>query len=79
MKRIGILTGGGDCPGLIAVIRGVVNSAILMRDWEVIGIEDGFGGLPVPEKCRPLSQRAFETSKVWTPMENWSGLPKSWV
>jgi hypothetical protein len=50
-----------------------------MRDWEVIGIEDGFGGLPVPEKCRPLSQRAFETSKVWTPMENWSGLPKSWV
>jgi hypothetical protein len=50
-----------------------------MRDWEVIGIEDGFGGLPVSEKCRPLSQRPFETSNVWTPMENWSGLPKSWV
>ena len=55
MRRIGILTGGGDCPGLNAVIRGVVKSAILVHGWEVIGIEDGFDGLLAPEKCRPLS------------------------
>lgn len=55
MKRLGILTGGGDCPGLNAVIRGVVKGAILKGGWEVIGIEDGFDGLLSPEKCRPLS------------------------
>ena len=54
-KRIGILTGGGDCPGLNAVIRGVVKGAIIKRDWEVVGIEDGFDGLLTPEKYRPLS------------------------
>jgi len=54
-QRIGILTGGGDCPGLNAVIRGVVKGAILQGGWEVIGIEDGFDGLLAPEKCRPLS------------------------
>jgi phosphofructokinase-like protein len=57
-KRIGILTGGGDCPGLNAVIRGVVKGAILKHGWEVIGIEDGFDGLLVPEKCNPLSLEA---------------------
>ncbi len=54
-KRIGILTGGGDCPGLNAVIRGVVKGALLRRHWEVIGIEDGFDGLLSPDKCHPLS------------------------
>jgi ATP-dependent phosphofructokinase / diphosphate-dependent phosphofructokinase len=54
-KRIGILTGGGDCPGLNAVIRGVVKGALLQRQWEVTGIEDGFDGLLVPEKCVPLT------------------------
>jgi ATP-dependent phosphofructokinase / diphosphate-dependent phosphofructokinase len=43
--RIGILTGGGDCPGLNAVIRAVTKHAILQYGWEVIGIEDGFRGL----------------------------------
>ena len=52
-RRIGILTGGGDCPGLNAVIRGVVKAAV-GRGWEVIGIEDGFDGFLHPEKCRPL-------------------------
>ncbi len=47
-KRIGILTGGGDCPGLNAVIRAVVKGAILKRDWEVVGIEDGFEGDSAP-------------------------------
>ena len=54
-RKIGILTGGGDCPGLNAVIRGVVKSAIIRHGWEVIGIEDGFDGLLNPDKCRPLT------------------------
>lgn len=44
-KTIAILTGGGDCPGLNAVIRGVVRAATLGRGWRVLGIEDGFDGL----------------------------------
>ncbi|HHS13855.1 MAG TPA: ATP-dependent 6-phosphofructokinase [bacterium] len=44
-KRIGVLTGGGDCPGLNAVIRGVVKASIGTYDLEVIGIEDGYEGL----------------------------------
>ncbi len=44
-KRLGILTGGGDCPGLNAVIRAVVKTAIREHDFEVIGIEEGFEGL----------------------------------
>ncbi len=44
-KRIGILTGGGDAPGLNAVIRAVVLTAIRRYGWEVIGIRDGFDGL----------------------------------
>ena len=43
-KRIGILTGGGDCPGLNAVIRAVAKSAMDKYDATVIGIEDGFEG-----------------------------------
>jgi 6-phosphofructokinase 1 len=44
-KRVGILTGGGDCPGLNAVIRAVTKHSILTYGWEVVGIEDGFLGL----------------------------------
>lgn len=43
--RIGVLTGGGDCPGLNAVIRAIVKSAIGDYDMEVMGIRDGFKGL----------------------------------
>lgn len=45
LKRIGILTGGGDCSGLNAVIRAVTRSAIIEHSAEVVGIEDGFEGL----------------------------------
>lgn len=45
IKKIGVLTGGGDCPGLNAVIRAVVKTAIKEYGLEVVGIEDGFGGL----------------------------------
>jgi 6-phosphofructokinase 1 len=54
-KKIGILTGGGDCPGLNAVIRGVVKSAIIRHGWQVIGIQDGFDGLLNLDKCRSLT------------------------
>jgi phosphofructokinase-like protein len=43
-KRIGVLTGGGDCPGLNAVIRAVVKHASALG-WEVYGFEDGFVGV----------------------------------
>jgi ATP-dependent phosphofructokinase / diphosphate-dependent phosphofructokinase len=44
IRRIGILTGGGDAPGLNAVIRAVTKSAILERGWSVIGFRNGFEG-----------------------------------
>jgi phosphofructokinase-like protein len=49
--RLAILTGGGDCPGLNAVIRAAARSAFALG-WEVFGIEDGFEGL--------LTRRAHE-------------------
>jgi 6-phosphofructokinase 1 len=52
--RIAILTGGGDCPGINAVIRAVVKKAILEKRMEVIGVEDGYEGL-IRGRCRLLS------------------------
>ena len=43
--RIGILTSGGDCPGINATIRGVCKTAINHYGMEVIGIHSGFQGL----------------------------------
>lgn len=57
-KTIAILTGGGDCPGLNAVIRGVVRSAVLQRGWQVLGIEDGFDGLVEGPRLRRLDLQA---------------------
>jgi 6-phosphofructokinase 1 len=45
IQRLGVLTGGGDCPGLNAVIRAVTKTALYQHDLEVFGIEDGFLGL----------------------------------
>lgn len=45
IKRVGILTGGGDCSGLNAVIRAVTRAAIIQHGAKVIGIEGGFEGL----------------------------------
>ncbi len=53
-KRIAILTGGGDCPGINAVIRAVAKKAIIEHNMEVIGIKDGYHGL-VKNKYRRLS------------------------
>ncbi len=45
IQRIGVLTGGGDAPGLNAVIRAVVRTAIGQEGWEVLGVRSGFEGL----------------------------------
>jgi 6-phosphofructokinase 1 len=55
IRCIGICTGGGDAPGLNAVIRAAVKSAILKHKWKVIGIPDGFDGLIWPEKSYELT------------------------
>jgi 6-phosphofructokinase 1 len=57
-KKIGILTGGGDCPGLNAVIRGVAKAAA-MRGWETLGIIGGFEGLLEPRQYRLLDYNAL--------------------
>jgi 6-phosphofructokinase 1 len=54
IKRIGVLTGGGDCPGLNAVIRAVTKSAMHQYKLEVFGIEDGYLGL-IRNRMRPLA------------------------
>lgn len=51
VKHIGILTGGGDCPGLNAVIRAVVKSALKNYKLKVTGILDGFDGLIHSKTC----------------------------
>lgn len=53
-KRIGVLTGGGDCPGINAVIRAVTKTAIMKYGMEVVGYLDGFWGL-IHDKHRLLS------------------------
>jgi 6-phosphofructokinase 1 len=55
-RRIGIVTGGGDAPGLNTVIRAVVMAAD-HRGWESIGILNGFEGLLPPVSHRPLAVR----------------------
>jgi 6-phosphofructokinase 1 len=59
IKKIGIVTGGGDCPGLNAVIRAVVKAAS-RRGWETIGIVGGYEGLLPPGNVLPLKRNTFE-------------------
>jgi ATP-dependent phosphofructokinase / diphosphate-dependent phosphofructokinase len=55
VPRLGVLTGGGDCPGLNAVIRAVARRSFL-RQWEVVGIREGWRGL-VDGLTEPLGPR----------------------
>jgi 6-phosphofructokinase 1 len=57
--RIGVLTSGGDCPGLNAVLRGVVLAAEKLG-WEVIGFRDGFEGLLPPGDHLVLDRKGTE-------------------
>lgn len=54
--RVGLLTGGGDCPGLNAVLRAVGKSLLLQCDAEILGFEEGFLGM-IERRARPLSYR----------------------
>jgi len=57
-KRIGIVTGGGDCPGLNTVIRAVAKAAA-KRGWETLGILGGYEGLLEPARYRILDYNAI--------------------
>jgi len=58
IRRIGVLTSGGDAPGLNAVIRAVVRSAEIDHGWTVYGIEHGFEGLIGKPSIRTLDSSA---------------------
>ena len=58
-EKIGIVTGGGDCPGLNTVIRAVAKAAT-MRGWETLGIIGGFDGLLEPRQFRVLDYKALD-------------------
>ncbi len=57
IHRIGVLTAGGDCPGLNAVIRAVAKTAMNRYNLEVVGIEDGFLGL-IQNRMHPLTNES---------------------
>src|ERR1017187_651514 len=57
--KIGIVTGGGDCPGLNSVIRAVATTAA-KRGWETLGIIGGYDGLLAPQNYRVLDYKALD-------------------
>ena len=60
IKRIGILTSGGDCGGLNAIVRAVTYRAITKYNWEVYGIKEGTTGLMTrPLQYEKLSLKHF--------------------
>ena len=63
VRRIGILTAGGDCPGLNAVIRAVVRAAA-QRNWDVLGVEDATHGLIDLDHQRPLGNHWLSLDDV---------------
>ncbi|MCB9799615.1 MAG: 6-phosphofructokinase [Candidatus Omnitrophica bacterium] len=64
MKRIGVMTGGGDCPGLNAVIRAVTKTAILEYGVEVVGIRNGYEGL-IHAETMPLTVSGVSGILLW--------------
>jgi len=61
MRRVGILTGGGDAPGLNAVLRAFVKRAVGQLHWQVVGVEDSFNGLlEHPRRLRELTPRSCQ-------------------
>src|SRR5512138_1656440 len=57
-KRIGVVTGGGDCPGLNAVIRAVAKASA-NRGWECVGVLGGYEGLLEPRQTIPLDYKTL--------------------
>ena len=60
-----VLTGGGDCPGLNAVIRGIVKRASQEKDWEVIGCIESFNGvLREPTEVIELTEKTVDGLQI---------------
>jgi len=58
MKKLLVLTGGGDCPGLNAVIRGIAKRAFIEKEWEVYGSIESFNGVfRDPQEIIPLTRK----------------------
>jgi len=70
-KRLGILTSGGDCPGLNAAIRAVVSHAIVTYDWQVFGIPYATTGL-LEKKAIPLTLHGMDLRGM-NPLLNMGG------
>ena len=65
IKRMAIFTSGGDCPGLNAVIRGVVQRATYGYGWEVLGSEDGTQGMiDRPTRLIPLTPALMDANML---------------
>ena len=54
IKNVGVLTAGGDTPGLNAALRGLGKSAMYKYDLQLVGFYDGFRGL-LHDRCIPVS------------------------
>ena len=66
MKRIGILTGGGDAPGLNAVIRAAVKTAIHQFNCEVFGIRNGYDGF--------IEENGITGIRAWNSAAGWNDI-----
>jgi len=64
VKRVAIMTGGGDCPGLNAVIRAAVRVGKERFGWEILGVEDAFSGLIDLDYKSPHGNLWLEPSHV---------------
>lgn len=63
-QRIGILTAGGDCPGINAAIRGVGKTAIVKYGMKLVGISDGFTGM-INKEYRELTEPPLPWIVCW--------------
>lgn len=64
IKRVAIMTGGGDCPGLNAVIRAFVYVGKRKYGWDILGVEDAFNGLIDTDYKFPRGNRWLELDDV---------------
>ena len=65
MKRVLVATGGGDCPGLNAVMRGVVKRASQEKDWEVVGSINAYDGILKEPAAQSLPTPAAQSLQLW--------------
>ena len=73
VKRVAIMTGGGDCPGLNAVIRAAVRVGKERFGWEMLGVEDAFSGLIDLDYKSPHGNLWLEPSHVRGILERVAG------